>query len=96
MEESEVTYHNYTAVERREEASQTEAAARIEGSTQTNELVKKVKEESAQTESELVEVSEVRKRRESRELALSLAQQELADCLGRLEEAQERGAEQVN
>ena len=41
-------------------------------------------------------ITQVRRRRESRELALSLAQQELADVLGRLEAAQERGAEQVD
>ena len=39
--------------------------------------------------------NQVRRRRESRELALVLAQQELADVVGRLEVAQERGAEQV-
>ena len=66
---------------------------RIEGETQTNLVVRK--EESAQTEEE-VEVKEIRKRRESRELALSLAQQELADVVGKLEAAQERGAEQVD
>jgi len=95
VEESEVTYHNYTAVEKREEGSQTETA-RMEGSTQTNLVteVEEVKEGSAQTE-EQVEVAEVRRRRESRELALVLAQQELADVVGRLEAAQERGAEQV-
>ena len=41
-------------------------------------------------------ITQVRRRRESRELALNLAQQELADVLGRLEAAQERGAEQVD
>ena len=66
VEESEVTYHNYTAVEKREEGSQTETA-RMEGSTQTNLVteVTEVKEGSAQTE-EQVEVAEVRGRRESR------------------------------
>ena len=115
VEESEVTYHNYTAVEKREKGSQTESekvTLKMEGSTQTS-LVKDVKEGSAQTE-EQVEVAEVsgrsksrinilkiknlnqvRRRRESRELALSLAQQELADVVGKLEAAQERGAEQV-
>ena len=96
VEESEVTYHNYTAVEKREEGCQTEVervVMRIEGETQTNLVVRK--EESAQTEEE-VEVKEIRKRRESRELALSLAQQELADVVGKLEAAQERGAEQVD
>ena len=96
VEESEVTYHNYTAVEKREEECQTEVervVMRVEGETQTNLVVRK--EESAQTEEE-VEVKEIRKRRESRELALSLAQQELADVVGKLEAAQERGAEQVN
>ena len=96
VEESDVTYHNYTAVEKREEGCQTEVervVMRIEGETQTNLVVRK--EESAQTEEE-VEVKEIRKRRESRELALSLAQQELADVVGKLEAAQERGAEQVD
>ena len=96
VEESEVTYHNYTAVEKREEGCQTEVervVMRVEGETQTNLVVRK--EESAQTEEE-VEVKEIRKRRESRELALSLAQQELADVVGKLEAAQERGAEQVD
>ena len=66
VEESEVTYHNYTAVEKREEGSQTETA-RMEGSTQTNLVteVTEVKEGSAQTE-EQVEVAEVSGRRESR------------------------------
>merc|ERR1719237_1186559 len=64
----------------------------MEGWSQTSLVGRK--EESVQTEEE-VEVAQVRRRRESRELALSLAQQELADVLGRLEAAQERGAEQV-
>ena len=66
VEESEVTYHNYTAVERREEGSQTNLVERIEGWSQTN-LVER-KEESAQTEEE-VEVAQV-KRRRSRELMI--------------------------
>ena len=76
VEESEVTYHNYTAVEKREEGSQTETS-RMEGSTQTNLVttevaevkevkeVTEVKEGSAQTE-EQVEVAEVSGRRKSR------------------------------
>merc|ERR1719237_815737 len=63
----------------------------MEGWSQTSLVGRK--EESVQTEEE-VEVAQVR-RRESRELALSLAQQELADVVGKLEAAQERGAEQV-
>ena len=41
------------------------------------------------------EVDKVRRRRESRELALTLAQQELACVIEQLEAAQEKGAEQV-
>merc|ERR1719278_1489287 len=51
VDESEVTYHNYTAVERREESCQTEEEAkvlRLEGATQTKVVASK--EESAQTE----------------------------------------------
>ena len=62
-----MTYHNYTAVEKREEGSQTDTervTPMLEGSTQTN-LVTELKEGSAQTE-EQVEVAEVRGRRESR------------------------------
>ena len=57
VEESEVTYHNYTAVEKREEGSQTERTEWMEGSSQTN---LELKEGSAQTE-EQVEVAEVRR-----------------------------------
>lgn len=97
VDESEVTYHNYTAVERREESCQTEEeekVLRLEGATQTKVVASK--EESAQTEElEDKEVDKVRRRRESRELALTLAQQELACVIEQLEAAQEKGAEQV-
>ena len=97
VDESEVTYHNYTAVERREESCQTEEeekVLRLEGATQTKVVASK--EESAQTEEvEDKEVDKVRRRRESRDLALTLAQQELACVIGQLEAAQEKGAEQV-
>ena len=97
VDESEVTYHNYTAVEKREESCQTEEeekVLRLEGATQTKVVASK--EESAQTEQvEDKEVDKVRRRRESRELALTLAQQELASVIEQLEAAQEKGAEQV-
>ena len=97
VDESEVTYHNYTAVEKREESCQTEEeekVLRLEGATQTKVVASK--EESAQTEEvEDKEVDKVRRRRESRELALTLAQQELACVIEQLEAAQEKGAEQV-
>jgi len=86
--ESAVTYHNYTA-ERREEGCQTEVVGRQEGSSQTAKVVSR--EEGSQTEEEVV----ARRRRDSREMALAMAQDELADVVGRLEKAQERGSEQV-
>lgn len=88
--ESAVTYHNYISTERKEGSCQTEVVRREEEATQTE--ARERREEASQTE----EDKTARRRRESRELAMSMAQEELGDLATKLEEAQTRSNEQVS